>query len=507
MKVELNKNDAVRLFEPEYPEGFVSIYDFVIPEENNFLNFEIIVSGVSNAKIFVDHHNDGKFGILTGKQARSYEQNSVFNRFSLSSRLSSLRIKIGGEYFNHDCEIKIVKISKIKAQLANLEPFLLLLHNTTNIIRNLNIKNIKARRNLKLILSQIIESVKTRKINIAQRESLPHVGVDILMATYNGDKYLCEQLDSLFSQDHLDFRLIVSDDGSSDSTIEALNSYMKKHDNMIVINNTNNEGYIKNFERLMYLSNADYVFFCDQDDVWKSNKISTTLKAFNQGNHALIYSDLVVVDENNQHIHDSFWDMMDLNIESGNSQEVFRKNFITGCTVAVLGEVLNLSLPLSPNLPHDHQISKLASQYKDGLLAIPEALINYRQHQSNEIGAYTDYLEIFYLVSGQWKRKRTKFIFDKKLKSNQVSLSFDAEFQASRFRIDPTARLSKVSSLNVKLNDVDITNIGVFKNVNIQKDSYYTLNQDMNIILNFPINIGDKVMIEFDIEYAWEVIV
>ena len=99
----------------------------------------------------------------------------------------------------------------------------------------------------------------------------------ILLSTYNGEKYLKEQLDSLFSQNYKDFKLIVRDDGSTDKTKEILNSY-----DIELLSSCENLGVKKSFETLLKYayenSDAEYFMFCDQDDVWNNDKIEKTLE-------------------------------------------------------------------------------------------------------------------------------------------------------------------------------------------------------------------------------------
>ena len=141
----------------------------------------------------------------------------------------------------------------------------------------------------------------------------------ILLSTYNGEKYLKEQLDSLFSQSYKDFKLIVRDDGSNDKTLDIL----KKYD-IELLPSFGNLGVKKSFEKLLkYASEnneAKYFMFCDQDDVWKSDKIEKTLKKMQElenlyGNNMplLIHTDLEVVNENLKTINHSMWQYEKIN--------------------------------------------------------------------------------------------------------------------------------------------------------------------------------------------------
>ncbi|MBQ9518724.1 MAG: glycosyltransferase, partial [Firmicutes bacterium] len=125
--------------------------------------------------------------------------------------------------------------------------------------------------------------------------------VDILMAVFNGGEYLKKQLDSVFAQTYGDFCLIVCDDGSSDGSQEVLKAYKARYpDKIKLFFNKTNMGAKNNFFKLLKLSTAGYIMFCDQDDIWDSGKIEKTLKFFKQneyGGPLLVYTDMRVIDE------------------------------------------------------------------------------------------------------------------------------------------------------------------------------------------------------------------
>ena len=134
------------------------------------------------------------------------------------------------------------------------------------------------------------------------------------MATYNGENYLSQQLDSLFEQTDKDWVLYVCDDGSSDSTNEILHHYADRYDNIIFVEGKGRQGAKGNFFGLLERVEADVYFFCDQDDVWLPEKVEKERKMLDEmaekyGNDTplAVYSDLFVVDQNLEPIHKSFW--------------------------------------------------------------------------------------------------------------------------------------------------------------------------------------------------------
>ena len=103
--------------------------------------------------------------------------------------------------------------------------------------------------------------------------------VSVAMATYNGEKYLVEQLDSILTQTHPIYEIIIVDDGSSDKTLDILNSYQDKFGNIKVYPNSENLGVVKSFERAIMLTSGDYIALSDQDDVWSNDKIAKLVDA------------------------------------------------------------------------------------------------------------------------------------------------------------------------------------------------------------------------------------
>ena len=215
--------------------------------------------------------------------------------------------------------------------------------------------------------------------------------VDILLATYNGEKYIREQIDSILNQTHKEFRLLISDDGSSDSTRDILNEYKAKDDRIEVFMQEENLGVVKNFEFLLGKVEAKYYMFSDQDDIWKSEKIEKSLKKIEEG-FDLVYSDLEVVDENLNVTYESYWKLKGIykKIKKYNNFEsLYLNNFITGCTVISKKELIDSFMPL-PNISkfvlHDYWISLIISQ--NGKIAyVEEPLIKYRQHKNNKVGS------------------------------------------------------------------------------------------------------------------------
>jgi glycosyltransferase involved in cell wall biosynthesis len=218
------------------------------------------------------------------------------------------------------------------------------------------------------------------------------IRISILLSTYNGSKYIKEQLDSLLNQSYKNIEIIVRDDGSSDNTIEILKSY-----NIKPIDTKINLGAMGSFEELLKYalqnSNSDYFMFCDQDDVWDTKKVEKTLVKMEEmekefGNiPLLVHTDLEVVDAKLNTINNSFMNFQKINPGINKFHNLLMQNTITGCTVMINRQLAQKCLFVPDDaIMHDWWIGLVASQFgKIGY--IDEATIKYRQHTSNTIGA------------------------------------------------------------------------------------------------------------------------
>lgn len=216
--------------------------------------------------------------------------------------------------------------------------------------------------------------------------------VDILMATYNGEKYLKEQIDSILNQTHPNFSLHISDDKSSDSTRAILEEYASRDKRIVLHFQENNLGYIKNFEFLITKSTSKYIMLSDQDDVWLQNKVELTLQKIIQEKLDLVITDLEVVDKDINLIHKSYFHFSNMKLKSGLplGNYLFR-NPAVGCTLMFHSNLKNNILPFPelkhPYYVHDWYIYIIGEAYgKVGFLMIP--LIKYRQHGNNNIGMH-----------------------------------------------------------------------------------------------------------------------
>lgn len=216
--------------------------------------------------------------------------------------------------------------------------------------------------------------------------------VDILLATYNGEKYVAEQIESILNQTYKNFNLIISDDCSKDSTPDILKKYAEKDKRIILHLQLQNLGVVKNIEFLLKQVNSELYMLSDQDDVWLKEKVEKSVETLKRKNADLVFGDLEVVDQDLNTIYPSFGDFMLLNKKINkyiNSYKVnYLYNCVTGCTIISKKEFIKKILPLptySKFVLHDYWIGLMIGIY--GKLAyMPEKYIKYRQHGDNQVG-------------------------------------------------------------------------------------------------------------------------
>jgi glycosyltransferase involved in cell wall biosynthesis len=221
--------------------------------------------------------------------------------------------------------------------------------------------------------------------------------INILMATYNGEKYIREQLESIQSQTYKNWNLCVRDDGSQDKTLDILNHYAKQDSRISILeNNGQRLGSCGNFSLLMEQSpDADYFMFCDQDDVWMPTKIQITLEAMlrleaqHKSSPLMVYTDLRVVDQHLNPIADSFLKYQAIDPQRTQLHDVLVTNPVAGCTALLNKALVKLAAPIPPSaIGHDCWCSLVASAFGT-IEHINTPLIYYRQHGNNDVGAYS----------------------------------------------------------------------------------------------------------------------
>lgn len=215
--------------------------------------------------------------------------------------------------------------------------------------------------------------------------------VDIAMATYNGEKYISEQIDSIINQSYQDWKLYISDDGSTDDTIKIVKTFVSMDERIILINTKRQGGVIPNFNKALEHTSAEFVALSDQDDIWPVDRLEILINEISKNNKInqpqLIFTDLTLVDEDGIVISESFYRGSGINpLENLEGYNLLWKCTIYGCTTIMNRALLDISLPIPLDAHmHDQWLSMRAYQNK-GLNYLDSSSICYRQHEDNVVG-------------------------------------------------------------------------------------------------------------------------
>ncbi|EHI73465.1 rhamnosyltransferase [Streptococcus criceti] len=218
--------------------------------------------------------------------------------------------------------------------------------------------------------------------------------VNILMSTYNGQRFLAQQLDSVLNQTYKDWTLLIRDDGSSDRTPEIIADYASRDPRIHFINPDKREnlGVVKNFYTLLKYQEADFYFFCDQDDVWLPEKLEVCLEEgqkYSQNAPLLVYTDLKIVNQNLAVLRESMIRTQSDHANTSLLQEL-TENTVTG-GVAMINQATAKNWrekDLDKVIMHDWYLALVAAA-KGTLVYLDQATELYRQHDNNVLGART----------------------------------------------------------------------------------------------------------------------
>lgn len=200
--------------------------------------------------------------------------------------------------------------------------------------------------------------------------------ISVCIATYNGERYIRQQIESIVCQLNVDDEIIVSDDGSTDGTLDIVKGIGDKR--IKIIEGPGRKSPILNFECALKASKGDFIFLSDQDDVWKPDKVEICMKWLKTYN--CVVSDAEVTDNRLKPLYPSLYDIMQ--VRQGRIYNTIWKNGYTGCCMAFRRNVLEASLPFPKNIPmHDIWVGNVAA-YKYNVIFIPDRLIHFRRHEN-----------------------------------------------------------------------------------------------------------------------------
>lgn len=200
----------------------------------------------------------------------------------------------------------------------------------------------------------------------------------VVMATYNGEEYIKDQIDSILNNMSEQDELVISDDGSTDNTINIIKEY---NDIRIKLIDGPHKGVKQNFANAIEKSNGKYIFLSDQDDIWMKNKLEIVLKEFEKGDVSVVVHDAEVIDETLKVIIPSFFEYR--NSGKGIIKNIYKNTYI-GCCMAFEKELKKYILPIPNDIEmHDQWIGILGEAKGKGTKFLEERLIQYRRHSNN----------------------------------------------------------------------------------------------------------------------------
>lgn len=211
--------------------------------------------------------------------------------------------------------------------------------------------------------------------------------VSVAMATYNGEKYLEDQLNSIILQDYKIFEIVIVDDCSTDNTWRILNEFSFKYNFIKIHKNKQNSGPINTFFKAIELTNGDYIALSDQDDIWMKNKISMSLNELIKNelkdSPCCVFTDLILADSNLHTLNNSFLQLHGHQPDNENFYTLLYSNSVVGCTILVNKEIkLFLLKETDDIIMHDHYIALICSLF-GSIKFIKINPIIYRNHQQS----------------------------------------------------------------------------------------------------------------------------
>lgn len=220
--------------------------------------------------------------------------------------------------------------------------------------------------------------------------------ISVALCTYNGERFIEEQLNSILSQTVLPDEIIICDDDSSDHTLGIINSVSKENNTIKIYVNKPALKTIKNFEKAMELCEGEWIFLSDQDDVWENNKIEKMISYATVTNAWLLFSNAKLIDDKGMEIHSSLWEKWGFSLENRmkwkKNIKAFNdlleyKNYVTGATVLINKRLKRDAIPISVPYGYYHDAwLALHASANQKLFFIEDKLIKYRIHKHQQVG-------------------------------------------------------------------------------------------------------------------------
>lgn len=219
--------------------------------------------------------------------------------------------------------------------------------------------------------------------------------IAILLSTFNGEKYLEQQIKSLFAQTFKDFILYIKDDGSTDNTIGLIEAMQAQFPNIHFFKDAPTQmGAAWSFIWLLQNVTEEYYMFCDQDDVWFPNKIAISYDALrdvesqNSNKAILVHTDLIVTNSEMEILSDSLWASDKTDPLKITTKYLCLRNYVTGCTMLFNNNAKKVSLNFTKTIiMHDYWVAVSTEASGGIIITLPAKTVYYRQHEHNVIGA------------------------------------------------------------------------------------------------------------------------
>lgn len=206
--------------------------------------------------------------------------------------------------------------------------------------------------------------------------------ISIILATYNGEKYLREQLDSIVAQTYQPYELIIQDDCSTDNTVAIIQEYLPHLPIQLEINPVN-VGYIHNFELALSKAHGEFIALCDQDDIWESNKLELLLSHI--GDSSLIYSNSLLIDSEGNSLKKTLAEKLNNHFISSHSPIAFvYDNCVSAHALMFRRSLLPQLFPFPNALYFDAWVAANAAS-ANGVTYLDQILVRYRQHSTNTL--------------------------------------------------------------------------------------------------------------------------
>lgn len=210
--------------------------------------------------------------------------------------------------------------------------------------------------------------------------------ISVCMTSYNGKRYIQKQIETIMVNLSSDDELIISDDGSTDGTIEIIHSYMEK-DKRIRLLEGPKKGVIANFEHAIQAAKGDYLYLADQDDLWEPNKVAMVQKCFDTHPCMVVVHDADIINEHDTVKEHSFYARR--NSGPGACKNIIKNSYI-GCCMAFRREALQFILPIPKNIEMHDQWIGVIGDLTGGSYFTKQILFHYRRHGSN-VSAFEHY--------------------------------------------------------------------------------------------------------------------